>query len=299
MARKAKTRSKSRKKSGADPERSERNRRLAIVAAIGAAGIATFVGSAIGLEAINERAVRHLAPDAPADRQTPTVNVAWPTDGAGDVWMPLIERERLSTIIANAARGGRALSPEPLALIGTALAETGWFEGTPTLRWTYDGQIDVTGQWRAPAAAVRIGPREHLIDFNACLLPLDYPSGQSNQIFLLHPGRTRPVPGQTWEGEGLRASLDLILMLQREELLGQVAGIDLGEGSEAGMLAIISDRGARVVWGGGPDHLRPGEQPTSVKLNRLRTLLDRTGRVDGGVASIDLRGSQILFDRRP
>lgn len=296
MARKAKTKKKSKK---SDPAAADRNRRIAIGVALCAAGIATFVGSAIGLEAINVRAIEHLAPESEDERAAPTVNVDWPTDGAGQIWMPLTERERLSKIIANAARGGQALSPEPLALIGQSLADTGWFEGLPAVRWTHDGQIDVSGQWRAPAAAVRIGPREHLIDFNATLLPLDYPSGQSNQIFLLNPSRQRTVPGLTWEGEGLRAALDLILMLQRENLLGQVAGIDLGERSQAGILTVISDRGARVVWGGGPDHLRPGEQPTSVKLNRLRTLLDRTGRIDGGVSKIDLRGAQILLERGP
>lgn len=294
MARKTK-----KKSNKSDPAATERNRRIAIGVAVCAAGIATFVGSAIGLEAVNERAIGHLAPDAPGDREVPTVNVAWPVDGSGQIWMPLTERERLSTIIANAARGGRALSPEPLAMIGQSLHDTGWFEGSPTVRWTHDGEIDVSGQWRAPAAAVRIGPREHLIDFDATLLPLDYPSGQSNQIFLLNPSQQRTVPGLAWEGEGLRAALDLILLLQRENLLGQVAGIDLGEGSQAGILAVISDRGARVMWGGGPDHLRPGEQPTSVKLNRLRTLLDRTGRIDGGVSKIDLRGPQILIERGP
>ncbi len=296
MARRAKTKKKPRK---ADPARSERNRRIAVGAAICAAGIATFVGSAIGLEAINQRAVGVLAPGEPGDRAAPTVNVDWPTDAGGQIWMPLTERERLSTIIANAARGGRALSPEPLALIGQSMGDTGWFDGVPTARWTHDGRIELTGQWRAPAAAVRIGPREHLIDFDATLLPLDYPSGQSNQIFLLNPSRQRAVPGLVWEGEGIRAALDLILLFQRESLLGQVAGIDLGEGPRAGVLAVISDRGARVVWGGGPDHLRPGEQPTSVKLNRLRTLLDRTGRIDGGVSKIDLRGQQILLERAP
>jgi hypothetical protein len=295
MASKAKTKKKTRH----DPERAERNRRLAIGAAICAAGVATFVGSAIGLEAINERAAEHLAPDAPIERRTPTVNVDWPKDAGGQVWMPLTERERLSTLIANAARGGRALSPEPLKLIGTAMAGTGWFEGAPSLRWTHDGQIDLSGQWRAPAAAMRIGPREHLIDFNARLLPLDYPSGQSNQIFLLNPDSPRPASGQVWEGQAVRAALDLILLLQREDLLGQVAGIDLGERVESGVLAVITDRGARVVWGGGPDHLRPGEQPTSVKLNRLRKLLERTGRIDGGVDKIDVRGPQILLERGP
>ncbi|MEM9372262.1 MAG: hypothetical protein AAGA55_01335 [Planctomycetota bacterium] len=292
------TKGKGKRAGKSNPEVGERNRRIAVVIAVCAAGVATFVGSAIGLDAVNSRAIDHLG-ETGGDGATPAVNVAWPTDASGQIWMPLAERERLSTIIANAARGGRALSSEPLALVGEAMADTGWFDGTPTLRWTHDGRIDLAGRWRAPAAAVRMGPREHLIDFSARLLPLDYPTGQSNQIFLLNPPGRRPDAGAQWEGEGLRAGLDLILLLQREGLLGQVAGIDLGRDDRAGILAIITDRGARVVWGGGPDHLRPGEQPMHVKLGRLRTLLDRTGRIDGGVSKIDVRGQQILLEDGP
>jgi hypothetical protein len=63
------------------------------------------------------------------------------------------------------------------------------------------------------------------------------------------------------------------------------------------VLSIITDRGARVVWGGGPQHLRPAEQPTSIKLDRVRTLLQRTGRMDAGVDLVDLRFQQPLIQR--
>lgn len=300
MPRKAKGK---KKKTARDPERRERNRRIAVGAAVTAAGVAAFVASTYGLNFINDRAAEHLAPEhrlTNASRATPTgpaVAIAWPSDGNGATWMPQAERDRLSALMIHAVRGGRALTRAPLAEIGTALLDTGWFEGTPTVRWTYDGQIEVEGTWRTPAAAVRIGPREHLIDYSARVLPLDYPSGQSNQIFLLNPAQPRPRTDEPWAGEDLRAALDLILLLQQEQLLEQVAGIDLGTGHDSGRLAIITDRGARIIWGGGPDHLRPAEQPTSVKLNRMRTLLQRTGRIDGAVDRIDLRGPQVLLER--
>jgi hypothetical protein len=200
--------------------------------------------------------------------------------------------------MTRAAQGGRALSAEPLAEIGRALVGTGWFEGTPTVRWTHDGQILAEGRFRAPAAAVRTGVREHLIDYDGRLLPLDYPAGGSNQIFLLNASQPMPGVGGVWAGQDVVAALDLVVLLQEEGLLEQVAGIDLGEGRQSGSLAIITDRGARVVWGGGPRHLRPAEQPTSVKLARLRTLLDRTGRIDASVDLVDLRPQQPLIERR-
>lgn len=274
-----------------DPDRQARNRRFAAASLVGVAGVAAFFGARVGLEALNRRAVDTLTPG------NPIVTVAWPRDAQGQVWLPSVERERLGKLMTGAAAGGRALSPEPLAQIGRALDETGWFEGTPTVRWTADGQIQAEGRWRPPAAAVRIGPREHLIGYDARLLPLDYPTGESNQIFLLHPAQPEPAVGDAWQGEDVRAALDLVVLLQREGLLGQVAGVDLGEGRESGRLAIITDRGSRVLWGGGPEHLRPGEQPTSIKLKRLHGLIERTGRLDADADLVDLRGPQILLER--
>lgn len=293
MARTKKPKSKKPAKAARDPDRAARQKRFTIAALLGIGCVASFVGASVGLDTIDRLAVSRLTP---AD---PIVSITWPRDPSGQVWLPLVERERIATLTAYAASGGRALSREPLEEIGRALTDTGWFEGTPTVRWTPEGRILAEGRWRAPAAAVRIGTREHLIDYDARLLPLEYPSGDSNQIFLLNASQPIGKVGEPWAGEDIRAALDLILLLQRDRLLEQVAGIDLGQGRQSGVLSIITDRGARVVWGGGPQHLRPAEQPTSVKLSRLRTLLDRTGRIDAGVDFVDLRPAQPLIERKP
>lgn len=293
MARTKKPKPRKPAKAPRDPDRAARQKRFAIAALLGIGCVASFVGASVGLDTIDRLAVSRLTP---AD---PIVSINWPRDPSDRVWLPLVERERIATLTAYAASGGRALSREPLEEIGRALTETGWFEGTPTVRWTPEGRILAEGRWRAPAAAVRTGTREHLIDYDARLLPLEYPSGDSNQIFLLNASQPIGAVGEVWAGEDIRAALDLILLLQRDRLLEQVAGIDLGQGRQSGVLSIITDRGARVVWGGGPQHLRPAEQPTSVKLSRLRTLLDRTGRIDAGVDFVDLRPAQPLIERKP
>lgn len=291
MARKTKAKPKKAAKSPRDPERSARNKRFMIAFLLGVGGIASFVGASAGLDAVNRRAIEELTPG------DPRVEMVWHRGADGRVWLPLAEQERITSLTAQAASGGRALSVEPLAEVGRAMAGTGWFSGTPSVRWTPDGRIHAEGTWRVPAAAVRIGAREHLIDFDARVLPLEYPSGESNQIFLINQSQPIAARGEKWEGEDLRAALDLIVLLQNERLLEQVAGIDLGRGRDSGVLSIITDRGARVVWGGGPRHLRPAEQPTSIKLDRVRTLLQRTGRVDAGVDLVDLRFQQPLIQR--
>lgn len=291
MARK-KTKPKKTSRARTDPETAARRRRFAIAAAVGIGGIASFVGASAGLDAVHRRAVDHLTPS------DPEVSVAWPRDASGRVWLPIQERERLAALVTQAARGGRALSRDPLEEIGRALQDTGWFERTPELRWTPEGGIEASGVFRAPAAAVRLGLREYLIDYEARVLPLDYPAGDSNQIFLLNPSQPLVGTGQTWPGEDIAAALDLVRLLQKENLLGQVSGIDMGRGRDSGVLSIITDSGSRVVWGGGPKHLRPAEQPTSVKLARLHGLLERTGRIDASVDVVDLRPQQPLLERR-
>lgn len=288
-----KTKVKKKTKAPKDPLLTARHKRFAIGLLVAFGGIGTFVGASAGLRLLNERAVSRLTPGSPV------VTVAWPRDSAGKVWMPNAERERLATMMVHAAEGGRALSREPLEDIGAVLSSTGWFEGTPTVRWTHDATIQARGRWRTPVAVVRLGEMEYLIDHDAQVLPLNYPAGQSNQIYLVNPSQPLPGEGKQWEGEDIRSALDLMLLLQKEDLLGQVAGFDLGEGREAGRLSIITDRDSRVIWGGGPQHTRPGEQPTNVKLTRIKTLLKRTGRIDGAVDRIDLRGPQILLERNP
>jgi len=290
MARKTKTKKKA-ARTPKDPERSARNKRFVVAFLLGLGGIASFVGASAGLDVVHRRAVAELTPG------DPRVEIVWHRDAGGRVWLPLVERERILTLTSQAASGGRALSVEPLAQVGEALVGSGWFEGTPRVRWTAEGTIHAEGTWRIPAAAVRIGEREYVITYDGVVLPLEYPSGESNQIFLINQSQPLPEQGEMWEGEDLRAALDLVGLLQVEGLLGQVAGIDLGRGRDSGVLSIITDRGARVVWGGGPRHLRPAEQPTSIKLDRVRTLLQRTGRIDAGVDLVDLRAQQPLIQR--
>lgn len=292
MARKKSSRSRKPAKTAKDPERAARNRRFAVAALLGLGAVASFVGASAGLDAVERRATDHLTPG------DPEIIVHWPRDPAnGLVWLPGRERDRVGSMVARAGSGGRALSREPLEEIGRVLTESGWFDGPPSVRWTHDARIVVEGRWRVPVAAVRLGVREYLIDYDARVLPLDYPSGQSNLIYLINPSQPLVGTGETWAGEDVQAALDLILLLQQERLLEQVAGVDLGQGRQSGVLSLITDRGARVIWGGGPNHLRPAEQPTSVKLARLRALLERTGRIDASVDLVDLRPQQPLIER--
>jgi hypothetical protein len=280
------------KKSKHDADRFDRNKRIAIVTGVILAGGSVFVGASMGIGELDRQAARFIAPDQL------TVQIDWPINATGSTWMPIDEREHIERQLAHAVSGGQALSQAPLKEAGITLMNTGWVEGTPTIAWTSDGQITVAARWRVPVAAVRVGNREIILDRDRHALPLDYAIGQSNLLFFSNVDARQPAIGEQWLGTDLQDGLKLLDRLERENLLEQVAGFDLGKGADSGTLKIITVRGARIIWGAGPGRERPGEQPTSVKIDRLKALFDRTGLIDAGAALIDIRPADILLQRQ-
>jgi len=282
-----------RKKTARDPQRAERNKRIAIGASLLVLSGAVFVAGAMGVRELDRAATQAIV------RGTPEIVIGWDTLPDGSVWMPLAEQEQLHLAIARAVQGGKALSIEPLKEAVLTLQQTGWVEGVPEARWTHDGRIVIDAAWRKPAAAVRVGNREVIIDWDRYVLPLDYAIGQSNQWYFTNTDAPLPKTGQQWKGTDLQDGIALLRELRRHQLLEQIDGFDLGRGEDSGVISIITKRGTRIVWGAGPGRERPGEKPTSVKLDRLRTLYERAGLIDGGVPYIDIRGADIMVDRNP
>ncbi len=280
MARKKTTK----KSSNRDPERADRNKRIMIGGAIIIGAGAVFVGAAMGIGELDRRAAEFIM------STNPPVVIDWPTDVQGTTWMPMIERERIQTQLARAVQGGKALSRAPLEEAGLALMRSGWIEGTPRVRWTSEGKIEVQAHWRVPVAAVRVGTREIVIDRQRHALPLDYNIGQSNQLYFVHVDARQPAIGEQWRGTDIEDGLELLFVLEEENLLEQVAGFDLGQGEKSGTIRIITTRNSKIIWGAGPGRERPGEVPTSVKTGRLKIFYEKTGLIDGGFQYIDISG---------
>jgi len=288
MARSAKKKT----KKTPDPELAERRRRVALGAAtiLGLAGV--LVASGVGVRTIDRRAASMIVGADPA------FEIVWPTDRGGDVWLPTSEQHRLDDLVRDAISGGRALSAAPLEHASRALMDSGWFEGFPEARWTERGVITLRGQWRVPAAAVLEDGREILIDWDARVLPISYRAGASNQFVITNAALPSPSVGGAWDEPEIRDALRLRELLAREGLLSQVEGVDLGSGPEHGVLTILTNGDARIIWGGGPGRERPAEMPTGVKVERLRELQRTTGRIDASVRLVDIRGQHILMQRR-
>ena len=288
------TRKKTTRKKGikGNPERALRNKRIAIAGAMFLGAGAVFAGAAMGVGELDRRAAAAIVPGSPA------VEIDWPSDARGAIWLPIAERDRLTESVRRAVSGGHALSGQPLREAALALAGSGWVVGTPRASWTGDGRIVLDAQWRVPAAAVRVGKREIIIDWDRTVLPVDYALGQSNQYYFTNTDAPLPDIGQPWPGTDLEDGLRLLQLLQHEGLLEQIAGFDLGNGPESGTIRIITKRDTTIIWGAGPGRERPGEQPSSVKVERLKALYNRAGLIDGGVPLIDIRGADIMVNAK-
>jgi hypothetical protein len=279
------------KKKKKDPEAAARNKRIAITTAVvlGAAGV--FVSAGMGINAVDERAAHHIT------STDPVIQINWGTDSSNHIWMPISERDRIERLVQSSVSSTKALSWQPLHNASKALASTGWVNAAPEARWTDDGTIIIEANWRIPAAVVRRGERDYLIDFEANVLPLDYPHDQSNQFVIHNPALPHPGTGNNWDEPEIRDALNLLVELQKHNLHHQVVGIDLGENREHGILQLLTDNSARVVFGGGPGRSRPAEMPTSLKIERLISVLNSTGRIDAGAMILDVRGAELSMQR--
>ena len=282
---------KKKKKKKANPESADRNKKIAMISAIVLGSAAVFVSAGMGIKAIDERAAEFIAPEKL------TVHIAWGTDHDGHLWLPLQERERIQRKVKAAITGSTALSWHPLHNASRALASTGWVNNEPVARWNDDGSITVNANWRLPAAAVRVGDRDYIIDYDTNVLPLSYPADQSNQFVIHNPALPNPGTGNPWNEPEIRDALALLIELQSNDLHAQITGVDLGTNREHGILQLLTNGGARIIWGGGPGRDRPAEMPSSVKMERLISLYNKTGRIDAAVQIVDIRGQHILMQR--
>ncbi len=282
-----------------DPETTRRGV-LAGVAALMVLGIGA--GAMFGVGALDERASRELL------RTPGEVEILWPalearTPEGETTWMPASERARLSALVAEILEGADPLSGDPIRDAGEALLGTGWFASPPSVRRTKDLGVLITGKWRVPGAAVRTRDGDRLIAWDGAPLALIYGRGESGQRVIVGgwnapsgDGARRADADGRWPSEDVLAGLELLTLLRGAGLDAQVAGVNVEPYTRDRTLQLITTRGGRIGWGGAPGAFTPGEVSESIKLERLRTLRDRTGMIDAGKELIEIFGPRVLLD---
>lgn len=253
-------------------------------------------GAGYGVAAVHARASDLLA------SEPVTVEVAWPlVPGGTETWLGEGLREQILARVGTQLEG-QPLGAVALARVGESLAASGWFDAAPRVTRTRDGTIEIRGVWRQPACVVRSGQRDYAVDWKGRPFPLDYAAGTSPLRAVVGVSANVPLSRtgeldvmNPWPGDDVRAALDLLAPLLREPFAAQVAGIDASGYFSQGQLAIITDTGSRVVWGGSYGEFIPGEASSEDKLARLRSLAANAqlgNRIDAGQSRIE------IFDER-
>lgn len=271
------------------------SRVFSVLVLIGAA-----VGMTFGVGMLRERASAALAGEGGGGVRG--VSFAWPAlpGDPKQTWLPERDQEDLILVASRTVREIDPLSSAPLRVISEQLARTGWFAEAPTVRVIEPGVVGVSGRWRQPGAVVRWGERDYLVTMHAMPMPPVYRAGGSERpvIFGVEhgPDGGRVQFDRPWPGLDVRAGLDLLGVLSRAGLLDQVAGVDVAGYRSGGGLEIVTTGGGRVVWGSEPEAWKPGEPSVAERVDRLRKLRERTGRLDGGQRRIEIHRARVEID---
>lgn len=274
-------------------------------AAVGALVIGVGLGAALGYGPLARRVGAMRAAQVRAVVHWPLLAGKEQADAtdASATWMPAGERRALEQMVQF------VVTPDPfdrasLEEARRALEATGWFEDGLTLRRAPGGEVDVSGVWRVPTAAVRSGGVDRLVSRDGRLLRLDYPAGGAGGLRVVigawatppDDESGSPAYGETWKGGDVQAALRLLDLLRSSPAWTHVAGVDVADFMKSGRLAIITAGGSRLVWGSPPGSPAPGEQPDSVKLARLTNLLNSPDWVRAGRPSADLYTPYVMID---
>ncbi|MBX3364981.1 MAG: hypothetical protein KF866_09470 [Phycisphaeraceae bacterium] len=281
--------------SAATPPRFRPGRPL-LLTALAMGLLAGMVG---GIGVLEERAASYRTD------LTPRFDFAWPTavDPSTGERVHLIPENLRAEIVgsAHAAIGPRpgAFDPAPLERLGRMLDDSGWFEGSPTIRRGPDGVFRIAGTWRTHVAGVRFRSRDYLVTADARMMPVSYaPEERQPTLRVVMNPRFDPPRTSTgkldyrrpWEGDDVKAGLALLAVLRNEPFWTQIVGVDLSRFDRERILVIVTDRGSRIEWGAPVGEFAPGQIDPERRLQWLRSFYNARGigHIDQGLASYSL-----------
>lgn len=249
---------------------------LTAVVTVGALG----VGMTLGIDRL-DREARIILVSQPVE-----VGLNHPVTREGVEWLPA---EQYNALVQQARQALDRVDPfdvRALQRVSEALGQTGWFREPPGVRRSGAHAIRIDAAWRIPAGVVRSGGRDHLISWDGTPMPVSFPIGASGAVTILGAALAPADPAQMcmhpWPGSDVQAGLQLLRLMQKEEFKDKIAAIDVSGLSRSTGMVLVTREETRVVWGGVPGVFRPGEVPDDVKLERLRAIYRKYGRIDAG-----------------
>jgi hypothetical protein len=197
-----------------------------------------------------------------------------------------------------------------------ALKKNPWVSSVNQVRRVYGDQpgdtLEIDCDFRAPVALVKWGQYYWLIDNDGYLLPEQYTSAQLDKITIGRDGRTclrvidgvkQPPPdmGHKWVGGDLTAGLDLIKLLYGKLFVDEVTSVDVsnfaGRISRGDPQLVLLTRYGTQVWWGRPLNAKDFfvEVSPARKLEMLRAVVQKEGRIDANQAFLDVRYDNLLI----
>lgn len=232
------------------------------------------------------------------------------------VWMS----DYLAETIAKSARpvvGSSALDHQLLVDAVNLLQHNPWVKNVRQVRRIYGrapgDTLLVDCDYRTPAALVKNWDGKFiLVDQEYTVLPEKFTAKELPRVILGHDGRTNirivegvtrqsPQQGQVWQGDDLRAGVEMAQVLSAQPWADEIQRISVEnyagrkDPNEA-QLVLITRNNTQVRWGRPPRD--PGfEVSTIQKLENLRQVFAKYHRVDAGRPWIDVRFDQVAIPK--
>lgn len=244
--------------------------------------IVALFGAAVGVERLQQEAVRARLADAPgAGVEFVDLPVALRRYAADDLYDSVNEELGRSWIEDAACRR-----------IAERLRKVGWIERVKFVRREPDARFLVGCEYRVPVAVVHHGGSNFLIDRQGVRLPGVYGNSSTAPMIerVVHPP---PLAGEVWPGEDVQAGLAMLRVLAPEPFVDQIAAINVGNlggrvDRTASHIELATDReDGRIRWGSVPGS-EVEENGVEQKLALLRSNYRDTGRADAHHPVIDV-----------
>jgi hypothetical protein len=223
----------------------------------------------------------------------------------------------LAQRIAETARVGGDKSPfdrEMLVEARAALEKNPWIERVYDVRRAYGNRpgdlLEINCEYRVPVALVKWGDYYSLVDRNGFKLPEQYEAKDVPKIVRIEEGRVDiriiegvkkppPEPGHKWVGDDLAAGLEMIALLSDKPYAAEILKINVSHFYSKGdpQVVLVTKYATEVRWGRAPSAKDAFvEVDAAKKLERLKTLSEKFGRLDAGQTSgLDIRFDTITY----
>ncbi len=168
--------------------------------------------------------------------------------------------------------------------------------------------IEISCQYRRPAALVSVGGSYYLISPHAVRLPGTYGAVDLPQLAWLMriSGVTVsvPSPGKPFSAPGIKLGLKMVALLSGHAYSSQIQSVDLANmytnvPPTTPKIILKTRFGTQIYWGLPPGKEGFYEVPASRKLQLLHDVYQQYHRIDAGKAYLDIRSDEVLVPRTP